>query len=207
MATIIQLKRSSTATAPATLKLGEAAYTYGTGTQANGGDRFYIGTGGVDSNGDALDVTVIGGEYFSTMLDHVHGTVTASSGVITDSNLAVDQWIIGNATGTGGTLKLNEGTSNGSNFIALKAPNSVTSTTTFTLPDGDGATGQFLKTDGSGNLDFATVDQVLTFEDDANVTEDYQTNETFTFTGGAGLTTALTANELTITAPDLTNAN
>ena len=62
MATIIQLKRSSTATSPATLKLGEAAYTYGTGTQANGGDRFYIGTGGVDSNGDALDVTVIGGK-------------------------------------------------------------------------------------------------------------------------------------------------
>ena len=207
MATIIQLKRSSTATSPATLKLGEAAYTYGTGTQANGGDRFYIGTGGVDSNGDALDVTVIGGKYFATMLDHVQGTVTANSAVIADANLAVDQFIVGNATGVGGTLKLNEGTSNGSNFIALKAPNAVTATTTFTLPDGDGATGQFLKTDGSANMSWATVDQVLTFEDDANVTEDYQTNETFTFTGGAGMTTALTANELTISATALTNSN
>jgi hypothetical protein len=55
MATIIQIKRSSGTTAPASLKLGEIAYTYGSGTQGNAGDRLFIGTGGVDAvTGDAL---------------------------------------------------------------------------------------------------------------------------------------------------------
>ena len=42
MATIIQIKRSSAATAPSTLKLGELAYTFGTGTQGNNGDRLFM---------------------------------------------------------------------------------------------------------------------------------------------------------------------
>ena len=77
-------------------------------------------------------------------------------------------------------LKLNEGTNNGTSFIGLKAPNSVTSTTTFTLPDGDGSAGQFLKTDGSGNLDFATVNQFIDLAGDSG-TDTYNTAETLTF--------------------------
>ena len=207
MATVIQLKRSSATSAPGTLKLGEAAYTYGTGTQGNNGDRFFIGTGGVDGNGDANVIDTIGGKYFTALLDHVHGTLTGSSALIADANLAIDQAIIGNSATVGGTIKLNEGTNNGTSFIGIKAPNAVTATTTFVLPDGDGAAGQFLKTDGSGNLDFATVDQILTFKDDANATEDYATNEIFDFEGGSGITTALTANKLTLSATNITNSN
>src|SRR6056300_786632 len=155
MATIIQIKRSSGTTAPATLKLGELAYTYGTGTQGNLGDRLFVGEGGVDGNGDANNITVIGGQYFTDQLDHVQGTLTASSALLVDSNKAIDEIFIGNNASTGGTLKLNEGTNNGTNFIGLKAPNSVTASTTFTLPDGDGSNGQVLSTDGTGNLSFA----------------------------------------------------
>lgn len=43
------------------------------------------------------------------------------------------------------------------NQIKFQAPSSVTATTTFTLPDGDGSAGQVLKTNGSGTLDW--VDQ------------------------------------------------
>jgi hypothetical protein len=74
MATIIQIKRSTGTAAPSSLKLGELAYTYGTGTQGNLGDRIFIGEGGVDGNGDANNVTVIGGQYFTDKLDHVDGT-------------------------------------------------------------------------------------------------------------------------------------
>ena len=206
MATVIQIKRSSATSAPATLRLGELAYTFGTGTQGNNGDRLFIGEGGVDGNGDANNVTVIGGQYFSDMLDHVAGTLTGSSALIADSNLAIDQAIIGNSATVGGTVKLNEGTNNGTNFIGLKAPNSVTSTTTFTLPDGDGSTGQFLKTDGSGNLDFATVNQFINLAGDTG-TDTYNTAETLTFAGGAGLTQTVTDNTVTVTATALTNSN
>jgi len=206
MATVIQIKRSSAATAPSTLKLGEIAYTYGTGTQANSGDRLFIGEGGVDLNGDANNVTVIGGQYFTDMLDHVAGTLTGSSALIADANLAIDQMIVGNSATVGGTVKLNEGTNNGTSFIGLKAPNSVTTTTTFTLPDGDGTAGQFLKTDGSGNLDFATVNQFIDLAGDTG-TDTYNTAETLTFSGTGGMSTTVTDNEVTIAATALTNSN
>ena len=206
MATVIQIKRSSGTTAPATLKLGEIAYTYGTGTQGNLGDRLFVGEGGVDGSGDANNISVIGGQYFTDMLDHVAGTLTASSALIADTNLAIDQVIIGNSASVGGTVKLNEGTNNGSNFIALKAPNSVAATTTFTLPDGDGTTGQFLKTDGSGNLDFATVNQFIDLAGDTG-TDTYNTAETLTFSGGSGMATVVTDNDVEIQATALTNSN
>ena len=206
MATVIQIKRSSAATAPSTLKLGELAYTYGTGTQANSGDRLFIGEGGVDGNGDANNISVIGGQYFTDMLDHVAGTLTGSSALTADANLAIDQVIVGNSATVGGTVKLNEGTNNGTAFIGLKAPNSVTTTTTFTLPDGDGTAGQFLKTDGSGNLDFATVNQFIDLAGDTG-TDTYNTAETLTFAGGSGMNTVVTDNNVEIQATALTNSN
>ena len=207
MATIIQIKRSSGTTAPSTLKLGELAYTYGTGTQGNNGDRLFVGEGGVDGNGDANNITVIGGQYFTDKLDHVDGTLTASSALLVDSNKAIDEFIVGNSATVGGTIKFNEGSNNGSNFIALKAPNAVTATTTFTLPDGDGSTGQFLKTDGSGNLSFDTITQNLSIAADTGTNDSVSTGETITFTGGEGIDTAVTNNTITISAEDASDTN
>ena len=206
MATVIQIKRSSATAAPSTLKLGELAYTHGTGTQSNLGDRLFIGEGGVDGNGDANNVTVIGGQYFSDMLDHVAGTLTGSSALIPDANLAIDQMIIGNSATAGGTLKINEGTNNGTNFVGLKAANALSASTTFTLPTADGSAGQFIKTDGSGNLAFSTVNQFIDLAGDTG-TDTYNTAETLTFAGGAGLVQTVTDNTVTVTATGLTNSN
>ena len=206
MATVIQIKRSSATSAPATLKLGELAYTYGTGSQANLGDRIFIGEGGVDGNGDANNISVIGGQYFTDMLDHVAGTLTASGAVLVDTNKAVDEFIVGNNASAGGQIKFNEGTNNGSSFIGLKAPNNVTTTTTFTLPDGDGSAGQFMKTDGGGNLSFSTVNQFIDLAGDTG-TDTYNTAETLTFAGGSGMATVVTDNNVEIQATALTNAN
>src|SRR6056300_554006 len=202
MSTIIQIKRSSNTSAPSTLKLGELAYTYGTGTQGNNGDRLFIGEGGVDGSGDANNITVIGGQYFVDKLDRVDGTLTASSALTADSNSAIDTIKLGNSTTVGGTVQLNEGTNNGSNFIALKAPNAVTSTTTFVLPDGDGSSGQFLQTDGSGNLSFGTVTQTLSIAADTGSNDSVSTGETITFSGDTGITTSVTDNEISIDLDD-----
>jgi len=202
MATVIQIKRSANTTAPSTLKLGELAYTYGTGTQGNFGDRMFIGIGGVDGNGDANEIAVIGGQYFSDKLDHVDGTLTGSSALIVDANLAIDTLNIGNATTTGGELRFNEGTNNGTNFVGLKAPNSIASSQTYTLPSADGTAGQFLKTDGSGGLAFETVNQFITLSD-GSATDQYNTSETLLFTGGQSITTAVTDNEITFSVTAL----
>ena len=206
MATIIQIKRSSGTTSPSTLKLGEAAYTFGTGTQGNGGDRLYLGTGGVDGNGDANSIDIIGGKYFTALLDHVAGVNTANSALIVDANKAIDELIIGNNASAGGTIKINEGTNNGTNFVGLKAPNAMANTVTFTLPGGDGSAGQFLKTDGGGNLGFATVNQFIDLAGDSG-TDTYNTAETLTFAGGSGMQAVITDNTVTINATALTNSN
>ena len=206
MATVIQIKRSPATSAPATLKLGELAYTYGTGSQGNLGDRIFIGEGGVDSNGDANNVSVIGGQYFTDMLDHVAGTLTGSGAVIVDSNLAIDTLNVGNHLTEGGEVRFNEGTNNGTNYIGIRAPNAVTGSQTFVLPDGDGTAGQFLKTDGSGNLDFTTVNQFINLAGDTG-TDTYNTSETLTFAGTGGMTQTVTDNTVTVTATALTNSN
>ena len=199
MSTIIQIKRSANTSAPSTLKLGELAYTYGTGTQGNNGDRLFIGEGGVDGSGDANNITVIGGQYFVDKLDHVDGTLTASSALTADSNSAIDTIKLGNSTTVGGTVQLNEGTNNGSNFIALKAPNAVTTSTTFTLPDGDGSANQVLTTDGSGTLSFADPATTLTLVDESSTSTTINLlTETLKITGGNGIATALSGDTMTI---------
>ena len=206
MATIIQIKRSSGSSSPATLKQGEMGLTFGAGTQANLGDRLFIGTGSVDSNGNATSIDVIGGKYFADLNDHAHGALTANSTIIVDSNKAIDEFIVGNSATNGGQIKFNEGTNNGTNFIGLKSPNSVGATTTFTLPNGDGSAGQFMKTDGAGNLSFETIFSNIDLAGDTG-SDTYNTNETLTFAGGAGMQAAVTDNTVTINATALTDSN
>ena len=92
---------------------GELAYTHGTGTAGNNGDRLFIG--------DGSTVNVIGGQFFSDMLDHTQGTLTASSAITVDSNKAVDDFIVGNNASTGGSFRLKEGTNNGTHHVQLES--------------------------------------------------------------------------------------
>ena len=207
MAVEIQIKRSSGTTKPNNLKLGELAYTYGAGTQGNNGDRLFIGEGGVGGDGNANSVTVIGGQYFSDKLDHVDGTLTASSALTADSSSRIDTIKIGNNATAGGILELRESTNNGNNYIRIAAPNAVTSNTTFTLPDGDGDSGQFLKTNGAGQLDFATVVSTLTLKADSGTDDVISTGEDLTFTGGEGIDTTVSNNTITIAGEDASSTN
>ena len=47
--------------------------------------------------------------------------------------------------------------SSGGEYVAIQAPATVSSSYTFTLPAADGSSGQVLKTDGSGNLGFVSI--------------------------------------------------
>ena len=87
MASKLLVKRSTGTAAPGTIEFGELALTVGAGTQANLGDRIFVG----DNNSAAQ---VVGGKYFTDMMDQVHGTLTADSTVIVDSNSKIDQWLV-----------------------------------------------------------------------------------------------------------------
>lgn len=64
--------------------------------------------------------------------------------------------VVGNAT-AGAELRLPEDTDNGSNYVAIKAPDNLAATYTLTLPSADGASGEVLSTNGSGTLSFASI--------------------------------------------------
>ena len=52
--------------------------------------------------------------------------------------------------------------SGGGQYVALRSPATVSSSFTLNLPTADGSSGQFLKTDGSGNLSFGSISQSIT---------------------------------------------
>ena len=198
MATIIKIKRTTGSSAPSGLEQGELAYVYDTSSASTGaggnGLRLFIGDHTSTSNA-AIE---IGGQYYKLLLDHAHGTLTASSALIVDSNKAIDELFIGNSATVGGTIKFNEGTNNGAHFVALKSPNSVASSITFTLPSADGSSGHLLTTDGSGNLSFAApASSNFTLAADSGSNDTFTTGQTLTFTGGTGIDTTVADNELT----------
>lgn len=150
MASSIKIKRSSNAGNPGTLGAGELAYSSLGGSQANGGDRLYIGTGD-ETAGNAVNHVVIGGKYFTDMLDHVPGTLTASSAIVVDATSKIDVIKTTNlqiggsgvtnviaATDTNGGIEL---TPNGTGLVKLGA---------FTLPNVAGTGNYVLTSNGAG---------------------------------------------------------
>ena len=112
MASIIRIKRSSVAGNPATLGAGELAYSALTDNGSNGGDRLYIGIG-TETSGNAANHFVIGGKYFTDMLDHTPGTLTASSAIVLDASSKINNINVGNLTLTGSTNTISSTDTNG----------------------------------------------------------------------------------------------
>ena len=159
MAQTIKIKRSTGSTAPSSLSGGELAFTGGSGTYGNGGQRLFIGD---PANSDA--VTVIGGNYFTTMLDHQPGTLTASSAIITDSNSKVDVLKSGNIVVTGSTDTIS--TASGNLTIAPTATlvithggtvSLATQATSLTIKDNE-ANALDINEGGNSYLKFTTTD-------------------------------------------------
>ena len=183
MAQVIKIKRSSTTATPTTLNQGELAYS-SEGTS----NKLFIGNPGTG------DVTVIGGKYFTDMLDHTAGTLTASSAIIVDSSSKIDVLNVDNitldgnaitSTNTNGNLTL---TPNGTGDLVLDGVN---------WPQADGTAGYFLSTNGAGQTSWAEVVSNFTISDGSD-TDVVNTGETLTFTGGTDITTEVTDNEVTI---------
>lgn len=191
MATVIQIKRSTGVSAPTVsdLQQGELAYSM---DASNSGSGAILYVESQDSGGSAV-IQKLGGKYYTDILD---GTTPTPA-----------DFKVGNGSSTGGSLKLYEDSDNGTNFVALKSPNAVTSDTTFTLPDGDGSSGQFIRTNGSGQLEFATVVSSLSLAADSGSNDSFSTGETLTFTGGEGIDTTVGDNVITIAGEDASTSN
>lgn len=153
MATVIQIKRSTGASAPidANLAAGEMAYVQ---DKSNDGAsaKLYIES---INNDDSVAIHAVGGKFYTDIID---GSAPTSS-----------NFIVGNGATAGATLQLREDSDNGVNYVGFKAPDAVTSSIAWVLPDGDGSNGQFLSTDGSGNLTFTSATSTIAGATDTNI--------------------------------------
>lgn len=95
MPSIIRIKRSLTSGDPNVLAAGELAYSAADPTLVSGGGRLYIGIG-AETNGDASNHFVVGGKYFTDMMDHTRGNLTADSAILVDSNKKINELYVDN---------------------------------------------------------------------------------------------------------------
>ena len=153
MATVIQIKRSTGASAPGVSDLAEGELAY-VQDRSNDGASAKLFIESVDSGSSAV-IHEIGGKYFTDIL---------SGSKATPANFKV-----GNGSTAGASIILNEDSDNGSNFVALKAPDSVASNVTFTLPGADGSANQVLGTNGSGTLSFLSTTSTLAGATDSDI--------------------------------------
>jgi hypothetical protein len=111
-------------------------------------------------------------------------------------------WTKGTAS-TGSGVNFVEGTTNGTQYVTLKAPDSLSGITTFTLPGADGSNGQFLKTNGSGTLSFADVSTNLSIAGGTGTDTVSLLTDTLTFAGTANeIETTVTNNQVQIGLPN-----
>jgi hypothetical protein len=158
MASTIRIKRSSVSGNPSTLAAGELAYSALTDNGSNGGDRLYIGIGS-ETGGNAANHFVIGGKFFTDLLDHNPGTLTTSSAIITDSNNKISQLLVDNLDLNGNTITT---TDSGNLILTAGGTSKISFYSAYTFPRTDGSIGQALVSDGAGNLTWAGVSVATT---------------------------------------------
>ena len=195
MPTIVRVKRSTTLGDPATLGAGELAHSALAGLQNNGGDRVYIGVG-TETAGNAANHHVIGGKYFTDMLDHVHGTVTASSALIVGSTSKLDVLNVDNVTLDGNTVSTTD--TNGNLILNPNGTGKVSIANAFLLPRVDGTSNQFLRTDGAGVTYWSTVATTLSVSGNSGTDTVAIGTDTLNFTGTTGITSVVTDNTVTL---------
>jgi hypothetical protein len=120
-------------------------------------------------------------------------TTTATGTVLTlsdSANTTTVNLIIDNQK----EIRFRETTANGTNYVALKAPASLSADLTFTLPTADGTNGQVLSTNGSGVLSFITPASGISWQSSVKTSG-------FTAVAGEGYFCNTTSSAFTVTLP------
>jgi hypothetical protein len=203
-ATVIQVKRTTTGNIPSTTEQGELFYVYDTSNVSSGagnnGQRLFIG----DPTNNTNTPRKIGGEYYTGLMDHTLGTLTADAAILVDANKKIDNLKIDNididgnsiiSTDTNGDINI---TPNGSGYVVIDGLN---------YPQADGTASQVLSTDGNGNLSFQSVGGTLDIAADSGTDNGVVLGtDTLTITGGTGISTSVTGDTITVNGDDATTS-
>lgn len=89
------------------LATGEMGYSYLNG-DSGGGDRLFIGAGG-NTSGIANEVHIIGGKYYTDMMDQPQGQTVPQHAVITDADNKVSEFHVDNIDIDGNEISTSSG--------------------------------------------------------------------------------------------------
>jgi len=141
-------------------------YASGTGTSATvpNGKTVIAYAKADDGSNPNITLQEFGGDVVDDTSPQLGGDLDMNGNdIVTTSNANIDLNpngsgvvnLVGNAT-RAATLRFNEDTDDGSNYIELKA-GAIGSNLSFVLPTADGSNGQAITTNGSGTLSFSTA--------------------------------------------------
>ena len=205
MSTLIQIKRTTSGSLPTanngSLNLGELAYVYDTSSTSAGaggnGKKLFIGN---PTNPTDIPIKV-GGQYYTDMMEHTKGVLTADSAILVDGNKKIDNIKVDNIDIDGNTVTT---TSGGLNLSAttnlnLNPSAAVNIKNSYNLPLVDGSAGQVIVTNGSGTTTFADVATNLGIAGDSGTDTISLLTDTLTYTGSSGISTVVDPATNTVT--------
>ena len=197
MANTIKIKRSSSTAAPSTISAGELAYS------ESSKKLFYGAIAGSNA------YQTIGGKLYTDMLDHTAGTLTASSGIIVDSNSKIDVLNVDNITLNLNTISTTNSNGDlvldpqGTGAISLDSATLDTSAqaTEFKIVD-NSATSLVIKEDTTAYMSFVTtngsenilVGKPMEFDGTTQFDGDVTINGDTTFAGAIDMGSQATTN-------------
>lgn len=145
------------------------------------GGAWSVGFKKTDTSSNTITINPDGSETIDGASSKVISRAEAGCTLLPDADPTPDEWssisfgevpITGDIVGTTDTQEISaktftdaiklKATGGGSNFMAFAAPATVTTSKTFILPDGDGASGQTLTTNGSQTLSWTTIGSTKT---------------------------------------------
>jgi len=205
MSTLIQIKRTTSGSLPTanngSLNLGELAYVYDTSSTSAGaggnGKKLFIGN---PTNPTDIPIKV-GGQYYTDMMEHTKGVLTADSAILVDGNKKIDNIKVDNIDIDGNTVTT---TSGGLNLSAttnlnLNPSAAVNIKNSYNLPTVDGSAGQVIVTNGSGTTTFADVATNLGIAGDSGTDTISLLTDTLTYAGSSGISTVVDPATNTVT--------
>ena len=208
MASILRIKRSELVGNPSVLAAGELAYSALTNNGSNGGDRLYIGMG-TETDGNAVNHVVIGGKYFTDIIDAATPNSVGGTLVKRDQNGSFQGALVGNAdTATKWLNTRNLSLSGDASAVLLGVDGSQNVNAEITLATVNSNVGTFGSTtqipvitvNAKGLVTGATTVDVATV---LNISGDTGTDgidllaDTLDFNGGVGVNTTVTNNQVT----------
>lgn len=198
MASIIRIKRSSITPTPASLGIGELAYSW----EPTTGGKLYIGWGDEVSPGVSEIITAIGGKYYTDKLNHTPGILTPNTAILTDSSNKIDQIFISDININ--TNVISAAIANTDIVLqpgigkTINASNSRITAVSAPINNTDAVNKAYLTQEIGAAVDYLETSSELLISADTGNLGIVLSSETLSVLGGTGLSSTAVGNTLTL---------